>query len=269
MTPTPGRNGAAPDAGGRSSDHAARIGELSLDTLHGDVGALLDELEHGVNSRRDLVVWCHKASARTLGQLPDEWAVRLLSSRYRTAALLDDPRERDRITDRAPDEARARLERRLVGSDRLLASYTDAMQLLASQADEYQETDVDGELGPQKWLAMRPTLDDLVSRQRGALERVLGLDDDYPDGLASLDEVDTWVRAVVRATRGDEDGLTHKAMWSPYWRELLLGPPDSPMLHLELADVVLAAMNRQLRTVATGSTEALADDRPAPDSFTT
>lgn len=263
MTPASDPGDARGDYGG------ARLGELALDTLHGDVDDLLADLDHGVTSRPHLVVWCHKASARTLGQLPDEWAVDLLASRYRTAALLDDPGERDAMLDRAPDERRARLERQLVGGDRLLASYVDAMRLLADQADEYQETDVDGALGPQKWLAMRPTLDDLVTRQRRALERALGLDDDYPDGLATVGEVDTWVRAVVRATRGDENGLTHAARWSPYWRELLLGDPSSPTLHLELADAVLAPMNRQLRQLATASTEALAEDRPTPESFST
>lgn len=245
------------------------LGELALDTLHADQEELVEELRAGFADRREIVLWLHKASARTLGHIPDRWAARLLANRYRTAALLDDYQTRRRVLERAPDDREADLERQITADHRLLEASRDAMAFLARQADQFDETAFQGELGPQKYLAMRPTLDDLVTRQRTALKQVLGLADDYPRGLRTHEDVSRWVRAVVRATRGADGGISHRAMWSSWWRPLLLGDPHSAALHGELAAEVLTIMNRSIRETAIVSREALADDAPAPEAFNT
>lgn len=235
----------------------------SLDALSRQQRELYEELERGFSRRRDVVLWMHKASVRTLGHIPDAWAARVLTNRYEHASLLDSARERDRVTGRAPDERGAKLERQLLGDDVLLDACRDGMRLLGEQAEEYLEDDLEGtDLNVQKYLAMRPGLQDVVTRQRAALKRVLGLDDDVgPHGLEDRDDVSEWVRGVLRATKGVDGGISRRACWDLYWRMLLTGPVESPSLHVHLADEVLSVMNRSIRQTATASREAVAEDR--------
>jgi hypothetical protein len=230
----------------------------ALDTLVADQRELFDELEAGFGTRVDVVLWTHKAHVRTLGQLPDSWSRSLLGNRYRVSALLDDGDARDRATKYAPDDERARSERRMISDDRLLEACRDAMQLLGEFAQEHpEEESVDGR---QKYLAMRPALDDLVTRQRASLKRVLGRDGN-PDGLRDHDELSSWVRGVIRSTKGVDGGISRSAMWDLFWRSALLGDPSSPSLHLLLAEDVISIMNRSIRETATASREAVEEDR--------
>ncbi|WP_162562349.1 hypothetical protein [Salinigranum rubrum] len=230
----------------------------ALDTLAADQRVLYEDLEAGFSSRVDVVLWCHKAHVRTLGQLPDSWSRELLGDRYRVAALLDDDCERGRATKYAPDDQRARRERQMIGDDQLLTACRDAMQLLGEFAQEHPDDEsIDG---PQRYLAMRPALDDLVRRQRGSLKRVLGRDGN-PGGLQSHDEISSWVRGVIRSTKGVDGGISRSAMWDLFWRSALLGDPSSPSLHLLLAEDVISVMNRSIRETATASREAVEEDR--------
>lgn len=235
----------------------------ALDTLVKDQRELFDELERGFGRRVDVVEWCHKASVRTLGQLPDEWAAEILSDRYRLAAMLDDQRVRDRTTKHAPDDERARRERRMLADDELLRASRSAMQLLGQQAEEYIETDEQGSgiEGDQRWLAMRPGLHDLAARQRGSIRRVLGLDDAYPGGLTGYEDVSEWVRGVIRATKGVDGGISTSAVWDLYWRNALTGPVDSASMHALIAEDVLSVMNRSIRETATAAREAVEEEK--------
>jgi hypothetical protein len=235
----------------------------SLDALSAAQEDLYDELERGFGTRRDLLLWMHKASVRTLGHVPDGWASRILTNRYETAALLDDVRRREALTERAPDDADARTQRMLLGDDELLDACRDGMKLLGEQAEEYLDDELDGtDVSLQRYLAMRPGVEDVVTRQRAALQRVLGRHDDVgPDGLETREDVRSWTRGVVRATKGVDGGISRRSSFDLWWRQLLTGPVDSPTLHIHLAEEVLSVMNRSIRQTATASREAVAEDR--------
>jgi len=227
----------------------------SLDTLSDDQAELFDELESGFATRVDVVLWLHKVSARTLGMADDQLALDVLRNRYRLAAMLEDPRARARLSSNAPDDDRARRERKMLANDELLEACRDAMQFLGRHADEHVGGYAGEDLGPQRYLAMRPALHDTVSRQRGAIKRVLGRDDSYPRGLESGRDVERWVRGVIRSVKGSDAGISQAATWDLSWRTTLTADPTSPTLHLHLADRVLPIMNRTIRESATGSRE--------------
>lgn len=233
----------------------------ALDTLSDDQQVLFDELERGFATRVDVVLWLHKVSARTLGMTSDDLARRVLTNRYQLAAMLEDPRDRRRLSPKAPDPERARRERMILANDEILEAARDAMAYLGNHADEHVESTDNGDLGPQRYLAMRPALHDTVSRQRAALKRVLGRSDEYPSGLESGRDVERWVRAVIRAVKGADGGISHQATWDLYLQNVLTGSPQSPSLHLELADRVLPIMNRSIREAATGTRESVDEER--------
>jgi len=146
----------------------------------------------------------------------------------------------------------------MLGDDTLLTACRDAMQLLGDVAQEHPDDEsIDG---PQRYLAMRPALDDLVRRQWGSLKRVLGRDGN-PGGLQDHDEISSWVRGVIRATKGVDGGISRSAIWDLFWKSALLGDPSSPSLHLLLAEDVISIMNRSIRETATASREAVEEDR--------
>lgn len=232
----------------------------AVDELAQSHRELFEQLELGFETRGDLLLWLHKASALTLGRIPDEFAVETLSSRYRTAALLE------RTGEHVADEDAARHERELIRDDVLLDPCSTSMRFIAQTSNQYgaasEDGSKDGKFGPQRWLAMRPALGELVSRQRTALRRVVGRDPEYPNGLETHDDLSTWVRSVIQASRGMDGGLTREALWSPWWRQALAGNVSAVDLHLRLADDVLRVFNAAIREEATQATEA-------PDTETT
>lgn len=240
------------------TDREERV-KPAVDELADAQDRLFLELESGLEDRRELVLWLHKASARTLGRVPDDWAVDVLSSRYRTGALL--------IDDREVDHSLSEFERSLVRDDTLMDACSRSMRFMSQTAAQYDGDGGDGEngrprqFGEQKWLAMRPALHELVQRQRTALERVLGLAPDNPNGLESHNEISSWVRTVIQASRGIDGGLSHDAVWSDWWRQVLLDDPRHVDLHLSLAEDVLTTFNAALREEATAANES-ADAEP-------
>lgn len=229
----------------------------AVDELATDQEELFDELERGFDDRRDLVLWIHKASARTLGRVPDAWPAHLLGSRYQTAGLLG---RGDHA--QAPDAGLAGFERDLIRDDVLLEACQTSMRFISQRSTQYADGTTGGsdrnnrQFGPQRWLAMRPSLGELVTRQRNALKRVLGRTDRHPDGLKSHDDISSWVRAVQRASRGLDGGLSRDAIWSPWWRQTLTGDPQAADLHLLLADEVLGVFNAAIREEASQADEA-------------
>jgi hypothetical protein len=242
----------------------------AVDELAASQDQLFDELERGFDDRRDLVLWLHKASARTLGRIPDEWPQQLLGSRYQTSGLLG-------VEDgtHAPDEALADFERDLVRDDILLEACQSSMRFISQRSTQYADGSSGGEskhnreFGPQRWLAMRPSLDELVTRQRNALKRVLGRDDQYPNGLEGHEDISRWVRSVQRASRGLDGGLSRDAIWSPWWRQTLTDDPRQPDLHLLLADEVLSVFNAAIREEASQADEAPDEETQQQTAFQT
>ncbi|MFC7047276.1 hypothetical protein ACFQH6_19375 [Halobacteriaceae archaeon GCM10025711] len=233
----------------------------ALDTLDNQQLAMYEELERGFDTRSDVVLWMHEASVRTLGQLPDDWFSDQLSDRYRVASLLDDSRERERLTPSAPSESLAALERHLVADTDLFEAARAAMALLNEQALDYGESEEGRDPGKQRWLAMRPALDELVDKQRAVIREALGRGGEDSRGLASRRDVSQWSRKLVRATTGARGGLTGRSLWDPWDRMVLQGSTDSPSLHLLLADDVLPVMNATIRREATAAREVPAEER--------
>lgn len=237
----------------------------SLDALETDHEDLYRELEEGFESPEYIVVWMHKAAVHTLGQLPDEWFAGVAATRYTRAALLSDPRDRAAVATHEPDERGAAFERELLADGVLADACNAAMRLLDEQANEYGEAEKQvQDPSAQKYPAMRAGLHDAAVRQRKALETVLGLDPDQPDGLGTMDEVRTWRRAVSRATRGR--WMPGTDMWT---RQVLLGDPSAATLHVLLAREYLPAANACLRTAAQASEETRNEDRPNQRTFQT
>lgn len=242
----------------------------AVDELGKSQQALFDELEAGFADRRDLVLWLHKASARTLGRIPDEWPQQVLASRYQTAGLLDACGGTH-----APGEALASFERDLIRDDVLLEACSSATRIISQQSTQYADGTTGGdstsnrEFGEQRWLAMRPALDELVTRQRESLKRVLGRDPSYPSGLQGHDDLSTWVRGVQRAARGLEGGLSREAIWSPWWRQTLLDDPRHPDLHLLLGEEVLGVFNAAIREETTQAEEAPDEETQTQNAFQT
>lgn len=229
----------------------------AVDELASSQQELFEELERGFDDRRDLVLWLHKASSRTLGRIPDEWPLQLLASRYQTAGMMGVSNHRH-----APDAEMASFERGLVRDDVFLEACTSSMRFISQQSTQYADGSTGGEsrnnreFGPQRWLAMRPSLDELVTRQRNALKRVLGRDRRYPNGLEGHEDLSQWVRGVQRASRGLDGGISRDAIWSPWWRQTLTDDPRHPDLHLLLADEVLSVFNAAIREEASQADEA-------------
>ena len=242
----------------------------AVDELGDSQDQLFAELEAGFDDRRDLVLWLHKASARTLGRIPDAFPQEVLGSRYQTAALLgvEDGRH-------APDASLGSFERDLVRDDVLLEACVSSMRFMSQSSTQYADGSTGGdarqnrEFGEQRWLAMRPSLHELVERQRNALKRVLGRHAEYPFGREDPDYISRWVRSVQRGSRGLDGGLSRDAIWSPWWRQTLTDDPQNAELHLTLADDVLSVFNAAIREEASQADEAPDEERQKQSAFET
>jgi len=259
---------ASPDAGGSSS--AAPLGDRGESVVPA-LGALAEsqrevheDLMTGFSERRHVVVWCHRAQIVTLGRLSDGFGQRVFADRWRLGALLGDEEARERLSDRSPDDNLAAFERDLLADNSLLLGCRDAIREIADQANDYAA--VDGLDQPderiQQYLAMRPALDELVERQRTVLEWPLGLEGAPPSGLRSRRDISRWSRALVRASRGIEDGLAHASNWDLWTRRVLLAEPSSASLHFLLASEVLPVFRSAIRRQVTAAREVASEDTP-------
>lgn len=249
----------------------------SVDTLVQDHRELFADLERGFASRRDLLIWMHKASARTLGELPDDWFGDLLTSRYRVSALLDvSERQRGRLLDHAPDDELAAFERDLLGDTVLLEACRAALQKRNEAANQYAELDgaQDGheqtvDPSRQKYLGMLPSVDDLAGKQRSVLERAIGRGGHSPNGLQSRADVREWARDLQRVVTGADGGIAQKMMFSLWWRDLLTSDVESPTLHAQLGEHVLQRFNAAIRREAAAAREAPLEHRESHGALDT
>lgn len=192
-----------------SSLDAPDLGEShrpALEKLVADLKALERDLLSGFGDRREVLVWLQKLSVRTLGQIPDDWFVRVSEAfvggegdeeRMLLSLLLADGARVRRLDDEKVRAARSR-----VSSMTVRPSLHRAVRQLRSDAGEY----VDDERGSsskhdpnrQRYIAMRPALNELEGRQRGVLLRLL-------DGFDAEQEIVEWTGDVEVATHGEID----------------------------------------------------------------
>jgi len=177
--------------------------------------------------------------------------------------LLADSNQREAASEAVAPEDRAAVERAVLADDSLVEACRAGMTVLARSSSEYTGEAVD--TSKQSYLAMRPAVDDLADRQREVLERPLG----FGQTLASRADVREWVRSVIRATKGHDQGATEKFLWSPHRLDALRGDPSSATLHLMLADDLLRPMNAALRQTAAAATEQADEDTTTHTPFRT
>lgn len=179
----------------------------ALVKLTDDLDDLRDELLAGFSSRRAVLEWSQRLSVRTLGQLPDRWydevggqfrgvpdsghertlLAALLADRYRTRPI--------------PDEDARELRERLYALT-IRPAYHRAFRQLRADAGEYFDDDGSESqhtAARQRWIAMRPALDELETYQKRALATLL-------DGLADRSAIIDWGNDLEQATHGELPG---------------------------------------------------------------
>lgn len=231
----------------------------ALQKLTSDLEETRADLMAGFGSRREVLAWMQRLSVRTLGELPDRWWKEMGvqfrgtpasgSERTLLAALLrDDVRERPID----PDDARELRERLFALSIR--PAYHRAFRQLRADAGEYLDDDGDESqhyAARQRWVAMRPALDELERYQQKALEELIA---GFDDRSAIVD----WGNVAELATHGE---LPREFIARAYREEstasMLLSSDESDQHARELfaAYHLLPRMNAGVRDLAGRTTE--------------
>lgn len=191
------------DGTGIEGDDALQSYRPALQRLTLDAAALIEGsgdytgpyLQGGLGSRENLVKWEQRLAVRTLGEVP-------MFIYQGIATQLVGPRDRPFIrvlTGAAPDNAaehwRDRVRTRVVHR-----SFDRAFRKLRSSATEYtEEVDEGDEHNPreQRFIAMRPALDELDQWQETALDAVLG------QGFEDRTDILDWMPVLENATHGE------------------------------------------------------------------
>lgn len=179
----------------------------ALRKLTRDLEDIEKDLLDGFDSREKVVGWLQELIVRTLGEVDDEW-YRKLARQFRgdlaeertllACLLTDEQRSRETISE---DHARQVRERLI--TTRIHPAHHRAFRKLRKDAGEYIDTE--GRLSKhapelQRYVAMRPALDELEREQRDVLDQLL-------DGLESRMEILlTWGPKLEEATHGEVSG---------------------------------------------------------------
>jgi hypothetical protein len=190
----------------------------------------------GRSARRNVLEWLRKVAVHALGEVPMS-VYSAFGREFRRpgsggplleALLVAESRTGDLYErEESARELRRRLDARV-----LQPAYDRAFQSLRNDAGEYVgETEDPSAAGhnpaKQRYIAMRPTLNEIEVDQRVALERfIAGFDDET--------EILEWGDRLEHATHGEpvvdsDDGFVTRAVSEPGIREVLLGNP-SPAL---------------------------------------
>jgi hypothetical protein len=166
------------------------------DLVEGNADKDVPGLKHGFADRNELVRWEQCLCVRSLGNVPQYvyqgLASQMASPKERPViqALID----ADEMPDATAKDERQRFRKRVV-----MRAFDRAFRRLRLGAKEYIDDADDGdEHDPQtqKHIAMRPSLDELDSWQRVALDQVL-------EGFDSRDEILDWASVLENATHGE------------------------------------------------------------------
>lgn len=176
---------------------------LKLDT---DIRELEAELMDGFNSRSAIIQWTQRLCVHTLGWVGEDWFTRL-AKQFRTSYA--DGRERTVISCLLAHDSRIRaLEveqaeevRRQIVTQTIRPAKRIAFRQLRSDAGEYV-SDASGSAehnaAKQRYIAMRPALDELHEWQQSALDRLL-----TPGGFDDREDLLSWTRDLELATHGE------------------------------------------------------------------
>lgn len=257
-----------------------------------DVESLVDELTVGFESREEVLLWARRMIPRTLGEVETSF-YRSLAEQFRGAGtrrsrrspatgvsktIIDD-RDRTLLAallngssrTRALDTGAVEELRRDVATSVIDPAFRRAFRQLRKSATEYvdDEHSEESEHDParQRYIAMRPALDELDSFQRRATAAVL-------EGLEDADQVRRWTTLVELATHGEiDDEILRRASREESTLDLLTSRDgtigERRGRELFVAFYLLPAFNRgvrDLRNRAKEQPDAEVERRSAPMS---
>jgi len=218
-----------------------------------DLEQLETELYDGFGRRRDVLDWMQRLCVRTLGRTRQEW-ITGLARQFR--GRVDDRRERALLSALLVTAARERdLDAEVVDElrERLYAtvlapSYHRALRHLRKDAGEYIDSaEASSASGHdpqvQRYIAMRPAVDELDENQSAVLEDVL-------DGFDEPREIHEWGRDVELATHGEiPDQFTRRCYVEQSTRRMLLSDAraDERARELFAATYLVPAFNAGVR----------------------
>jgi hypothetical protein len=249
-----------------------------------DVEELVEELMSGFGSRSEVLRWARRMVPRTLGEIEtsfyESFAGEFRAAGTRGAGRIEDVDEErvllsalldgsSRSRDVPPD-AVVDL-RRDVATEVIDPAFRRAFRQLRKSATEYidsedsSETDTDPD--KQRYIAMRPALDELDEYQRRAVDAVL-------DGLEDVDQLRRWTTLVELASHGEvRDDVLRRSVREESTRSLLTESDATDAQgrarELYVAFYLLPAFNRGVRDLRDRAKEEPDADRarkPAPMS---
>lgn len=209
-------------------------------TLARDVRALLDDLEGGFASEREIVAWLGRIVTRTLGEI-EERVLTDIARQLRgdthgplvAAFLVPAARDRDEITEDVARELRESFRATF-----LLPALHRAYRDLRKDATEYgaggekasRNDGGDTTPGKQSFIAMRPALNEIERYQQTALEALLA-------GFGSTADLLSWGELLEIATDGEiPEDFAAKCYREKGARSTLLGDePDDERARLIFA----------------------------------
>ena len=226
----------------------------ALVKLSDDLEGLREELMLGFKSRREVLEWLQRLVVRTLGELPSEW-IEKFAQEFK--GVPEDERERTLLSAMLTGSNRTRDMRDAVAKDvreRLYAlyirpAYHRAFRQLRADATEYLDDDGDDSqhaAARQRWIAMRPALDELEHYQ----ERALG---DLLDGLEDKTAVLDWGVDLELATHGELPGeFVARCYREESTMRMLTGttPETARGRELFAATYIVPAYNRGVRELS-------------------
>lgn len=268
FTPTDGETVADADADGDAyvsdrDDYDQKAHEKAMDSprpalvkLTEDIRGLEQELFNGFQSRRAVLEWTQRLAVRTLGEVPMEWYQEIAAAfrgrpakageRARLSALLHPDARTREMPERECKEFRRQISARTIRP----AGHR-AFRQLRNDAGEYVDDPSSGTNSAhspqrQRYIAMRPALNDLETHQQTALAQVL-------DGFSDREDILTWGHDLELATHGEISGsfVTDCYTESPTRRMLISDEePDERARELFAAHYLIPAFNAGVRDLS-------------------
>lgn len=177
----------------------------ALMKLDKEVRAVESDLLGGFHNRSEIVEWTQELCINTLGMVQDEWFARL-AKQFRRA--YDDARERpliacllthDRRAREIPDGQADEIRRQIIART-IRPAKRRAFRQLRADAGEYiaEDSGAEHDAAKQRFIAMRPAVDELHERQQSVLRRLLA-----PNGFDGREGLLAWTRDLDLATHGE------------------------------------------------------------------
>lgn len=232
----------------------------SLKKLVLDLQELETELVDGIGNRREILQWTQQLTVRTLGRISDDW-YRELAEQFRAnpsdhqgpmllEALMTPENRSRRIDERAAENIRNALITHTIRP----ASHR-AFRKLRNDAGEYIDSDNDqtSTHSPQiqRYIAMRPALDEIDDQQQEALEKCI-------DGFDGHSEILEWTRDLELATHGEiNDRFRNRAVEesSTRWMLTTQTPEAVTARMLFAAHYLIPAFNAGVRDLSSRAGE--------------